>query len=172
MQRHRRFDVLLKAFQAAVKEEPLLRLLLIGRGTHRRKVAMEPARELGLEKHVFFAGYLTGDFVETLAAIDVKIFLVPGSDGTCRAVREAMAMGKPCIVAARGMLPELVIDGRTGLVVEDSVENMTRAILRLAHDGALRRELGARAAEEAGRRFDPVAQARAVAGFYGQLLGV
>ncbi len=166
MQRHRRFDVLLKAFQSAVMEEPRLRLLVIGRGTHRRKVAMEPAKELGLENHVIFAGYRSTDFVDTLAAIDFIVFLVPGSDGTCRAVREAMAMGKPCIVAHRGMLPELVIDGRTGLVIEDSVDNLAQAILRLTRHSELRKELGARAAQEARRRFDPAAQAREMVDFY------
>lgn len=172
MQRHRRFDVLLRAMQEAVKEEPSLRLLVIGRGTHRRQVAVEPARELGLQNHVIFAGYRFADFVETLAAIDFKIFLVPGSDGTCRAVREAMAMGKPCIVARRGMLAELVTDGRTGLVIEDTPANLAQAILRLARDTALRKELGARAAEEARRRFDPQTQARQVANFYERILTV
>jgi glycosyltransferase involved in cell wall biosynthesis len=170
IQRHRRFDVLLKAFQAAVGQEPMLHLLVIGRGTHRRKVAMEPAKELGLKDHVIFAGYRTTDFVETLAAMDFKIFLVPGSDGTCRAVREVMAMGKPCIVAHRGMLPELVIDGRTGLVIEDSFENLAQAILRLARDEKLRKELGARAEEEARRRFDPAVQVQQVVDFYRRIL--
>ncbi|MDQ7780197.1 MAG: glycosyltransferase [Planctomycetota bacterium] len=169
MQRHRRFGILLEGFRRAVESEPSLRLLVVGRGTHRRKVAIEPAQQLGIRDKVIFAGYRSADFVETVAAMDFKIFLVPGSDGTCRAVREAMAMGKPVIVASRGMLPELVIDGRTGLVIEDTPEHIANAVLRLARDSGLRTQLGSKAAEEARSRFDSAAQAARVAAFYATL---
>ena len=52
-----------------------------------------------------------------LRASDVFTFLVPGSDGTCRALLEAAACGIPA-VTRRGALPEIVLHGETGLVVE------------------------------------------------------
>ncbi|MBI3099213.1 MAG: glycosyltransferase family 4 protein [Planctomycetes bacterium] len=166
MQRHRRFDVLLHALARAMAQVPDLHFCVIGRGTHRRKVAIEPAREMGLAGRVHFAGYLKEGYLDTLAALDFKVFLVPGSDGTCRAVREVMAMGKPVIAARRGMLPEIVRDGLTGIVVEEGPEPLSQAIVALARDPARRAALGAAARESALRDYDVEAQARACLDWY------
>ena len=97
---------------------------------------------MGLKDHVIFTGYQLHEYPEVLATLDMKVFLVPGSDGSCRAVREAMAMGKPVIVARRGMLPEIVEDGVSGVVVEDSPENLADAIVSLVRDVPLRKKMG------------------------------
>lgn len=172
MQRHRRFDILLHAIARAAAQVPSLHFCVIGRGTHRRKVAIEPAREMGLGDRVHFAGYLKDGYLDTLASLDFKVFLVPGSDGTCRAVREAMAMGKPVIASRRGMLPEIVRDGETGLVVDDEPEPLSRAIASLARDPARRAALGAAARRTALREFDIAAQARACAEWYERVLAL
>jgi len=153
VQPHRRFDVLLSAIARTVKKTPNLKLMLIGRGTHIERVAKIPVREMGLSPYVIFTGYRESDYVETLACLDIKVFLVPGSDGACRAVREAMAMGIPVIASRRGMLPEIVDDGINGLVIEDTPENLSRAIERLASNPALRKEMGERARAKALSEF-------------------
>jgi glycosyltransferase involved in cell wall biosynthesis len=154
MQWHRRFDVFLAGIARAVARVPHLKAVVVGRGTNQEPVAKEPARALGLGEVVRFPGYLEGDrYVGALTALDVKIFLVPGSDGSCRAVREAMAVGKPAIVARRGMLPEIVTDGRTGLVIDDTPEGLGDAIIALASDPARVRAMGAAARADAVSRF-------------------
>jgi glycosyltransferase involved in cell wall biosynthesis len=142
VQKHRRFEVLIRALSQVIEQIPRLKVLLIGRGTHMEEIAVKPVHELGLEKNIIMTGYHLEDYPALLAALDVKIFLVPGSDGSCRAVREAMAMGKPIIAANRGMLPELVQDGVSGFVVEDTPDNLARAIIRLVTDVPLRRKMG------------------------------
>ena len=168
MQRHRRFDALLEG----VKQAPVpgLRVLVIGRGTNMNEVAVEPARRLGLEKVVTFTGYLGKDYLPTVAAFDALLFLVPGSDGTCRALREAMAMGKPVIGARRGMIPELVDDGRTGIVVDDTPENLALAIVRLAGARNERMAMGKAARARAVEAFDIRRQADAVIASYEETL--
>jgi glycosyltransferase involved in cell wall biosynthesis len=168
MQRHRRFDVLLEAVKLA--RVPDLRVLVVGRGTRMEEVAVEPARRLGLT-NVTFTGYLGEKYLETLASFDALLFLVPGSDGTCRAVREAMAMGKAVIGARRGMIPELVDDGTTGLVVDDTPENLARAIEALAADRGRCRAMGAAGREKALRLYGIRRQAEAVRDFYREILG-
>lgn len=170
MQRHRRFDVLLEALHQAIRQVPTLRLLIVGRGTHRRRVAEEPAVRLGLREHVVFAGYRSGDFVDVISAMDAKVFLVPGSDGSCRAVREAMAMGKPIVAARRGMLPEIVDHERTGLIVDDTPEQLAEALVRLARDPEARRRMGDAARADAVRRFSLHVQAETVERAYTTLL--
>ena len=147
VQPHRRFDVFLEAIESVVQKVPCLKVLIIGRGTHIRKVAEAPVEAMGLTHHVVFTGYQLDEYPHVLAAVDIKIFLVPGSDGSCRAVREAMAMGIPVIVARRGMLPEIVEDRVSGLVIDDTPENLAHAIVTLVEDIPSRRKMG-----EAARR--------------------
>ncbi len=167
MQRHRRFDVLLEGVKLA--KVPDLRVLVVGRGTHMEEVAVAPARRMGLT-NVTFTGYLRENYLETLAGFDALLFLVPGSDGTCRAIREAMAMGKAVIGARRGMIPEIVDDGKTGLVVDDTPGNIARAIERLAADRALCRAMGRAGREKALALYDIRRQAAAVRDLYEAIL--
>ncbi len=167
MQRHRRFDVLLEGIRRCRASN--LRVLVVGRGTHSNEVAVEPAKRLGLS-NVTFTGYLGPQYLETLALFDALLFLVPGSDGTCRAIREAMAMGKPIIGARRGMIPEIVEDGQTGIAIDDTPENIARAIESLAADPRGAREMGRRGREKAVRLYDIARQAARMKEIYGEVL--
>ncbi|MCE9582982.1 MAG: glycosyltransferase family 4 protein [Planctomycetes bacterium] len=172
MQRHRRFPVLMEAMKLAAGRAPNLRLLAVGRGTHKESVAVEPAKQFGVSDRVVFAGYRAADYVDTLASIDFKVFLVPGSDGSCRAVREAMALGKPVIAAKRGLLPELVAHEKTGLVIEDTPQNLADAMVRMAGDARLRERLGKAARLDAVSRFGPRVQAAAIEDFYKRIVAM
>jgi glycosyltransferase involved in cell wall biosynthesis len=155
MQRHRRFSVLLEAVRAVARQVPGFRFVIVGRGTHQETVAREPVRRMGLEETVVFAGYLEGDaYVDVLRSLDVKVFLVPGSDGTCRAVREAIAAGVPVVAARRDMLPEIVRDGVTGRIVDDTADGLAGALVELASDRERLDRMGAACVREAVARFD------------------
>jgi len=171
VQPHRRFDVFLKAISTAVHKVPTLKVFIIGRGTHIQKVAMEPAEALGLKDRVIFTGYRMEDYPRVLASLDVKVFLVPGTDGSCRAVKEAMAMGKPVIVARRGMLPEIVEDGVSGMVVDDTPENLANAIITLVSDVSLRKKMGEAARERVTRYFNLETQLLKVEEMYRKVIG-
>lgn len=166
-QRRRRFDVLFEAFRAAHRAEPRLRLLMLGRGTHAASVIHAPVRRLGLEGLVVAPGYRGGDdFVDALRTFDCCCFLVPGTDGSCRALRQAMALGIPGLVTRAGMLPEIVTDGHDGLVTDGTAASLGAALMRLATDAELRTRLGSAARATALARFDPAKQAAAVEAVY------
>lgn len=170
MQTHRRFEVLLEAFRRAAEAEASLHLVIVGRGTHQETVARQPVREMGLEDRIHFAGYVSGpDYVNTLASFDAKVFMVPGSDGTCRAVREALAMGLPVITTRRGMLPELVRHEQDGLVVGDEVDDLRDAFLRVARDPAERAGWSRAARAGAVERFAYPSLAARLRELYGSL---
>ena len=143
--------------------------MIIGRGTHIEKIAIKPSQAMGIRTNLIFTGYKKEDFVETLACLNFKIFLVPGSDGSCRAVREAMAMGKPMIVSRRGMLPELVEHEKHGLVIDDTAENIAEAILFLVENPEKREEMGRNARQKAQTCFDSRVQAENIIGIYEEL---
>jgi glycosyltransferase involved in cell wall biosynthesis len=167
VQPHRRFDLLWDALARAVARGPALRLLVVGRGTRFDDLVTRPVAERGLDDVVVLAGYLRGaEYAATLASLDAQVFLVPGSDPTCRALREGMALGVPSVATRRGLLPDLVDDGVTGLLADETPDALAGAFVRLAGDPALRRRLGAAAAAKAEREFD----AHAVAAQLGEAL--
>jgi glycosyltransferase involved in cell wall biosynthesis len=153
VQPHRRFDLLLEAAARLFAREPHARLLVVGRGTRRAELAEEPARRLGIADRVVFAGYRGEDYGEVLRCSDVFTFLVPGSDGTCRALLEAAACGIPAVTSRRGALPEIVADGETGLLADETPEALAGAWAALLADPDRRRALGAAARKRAESHF-------------------
>jgi glycosyltransferase involved in cell wall biosynthesis len=170
-QRHRRFDLLLEAAAQLFEREPRARLLVIGRGTHIQETAVAPAERLGIADRVVFAGYRSDDYVDVLRCADVFTFLVPGSDGGCRALLEATACGIPAVTSRRGALPEIVDDGNTGLLVDETPASLAAGFAALVCDAERRRSLGAAARARAEACFGRGALADAVTGLYAEVLG-
>jgi glycosyltransferase involved in cell wall biosynthesis len=136
-----------------------------------KPIALDPIKRMKLNDTIVLPGYQTGDdFVRTIASMDVNVFLVPGTDGSCRAVREAMAMGVPIIASQRGILPELVGDGERGLVIDDTPENLANAIIELAHDRERRIAFGQHAKQFAREHFSLDRQADIVGSIYRELM--
>jgi glycosyltransferase involved in cell wall biosynthesis len=81
-----------------------------------------------------------------LADVVVVPSVIP--DALSRVILEAMAAGRPVVATRVGGTPELVLDGKTGLLVErNDPDGLARALLTVLRDSALRDALGA-----AGRR--------------------
>jgi len=169
-QKYRRTAVFLEAIKAITKDFSNMKVLLVGRSSQMEESVVKPMRQLGVQEWVTLAGYRTMDYLDTLACMDIFVFLMAGSDGTARALREAMAMGKPVIVANRGMLPELVEDGVSGLVVNDTPEELARAVLYLLHHPERREALGKAAYQKAHRDFRLDRQVEAVEKFYQEMI--
>lgn len=169
-QKYRRTEVFLEALQIIVKEVPNIKVLLVGRSSQMGESVIQPMKQLGIEPWVILGGYRTGDYVDTLACMDIFIFLMAGSDGTARALREAMAMGKPAIVADRGMLPELVEHGISGLVVKDTPEELASATLKFLRHPEMREKLGKAAYQRAHQEFRIDCQVEAVERFYQEMI--
>jgi glycosyltransferase involved in cell wall biosynthesis len=170
-QPHRRFDLLMEAAARLFARDPRARLLVVGRGTRREALVEEPARRLGVGDRVIAAGYRSGDYAEVLRCIDVFTFLVPGSDGTCRALLEAAACGIPAVTTRRGALPEIVADGETGLLCDETPEALAAAWHALLADADRRRALGTAARKRAETHFTRARLAAEVEALYQEALG-
>jgi phosphatidyl-myo-inositol dimannoside synthase len=146
------FDYLVAAHARVLEELPQVRLVLVGDGAERSRLA-EQARELGVADSVRFAGTAARDEIPAyLAAADMVA--VPSVrhegyvDGLPNVALEAMGAGRPLVATNVGGLPELVRPGVNGLLVhEKDPQALAGAILDLARDPDLRERLGA-----AGRR--------------------
>ena len=169
-QKYRRTEIFLEAVKSIVKEFPKIKVLLVGRSSQMNESVVKPMKRLGIEPWVVLGGYQTEDYLDTLACMDIFVFLMAGSDGTARALREAMAMGKPTIVANRGILPELVEDGVSGFVIKDSPEALAAATLQLLQNPELRRKMGEAAYKKAHKEFRLDCQVEAIEKFYQEML--
>lgn len=170
VQRHRRFDVLLKAARIVRQRDRRVRIVVCGRGTHKASILDRPVVRMGLEDTVIPLGYRTDDYREVLSMFDAGLMLVPGSDGSCRAALQMAAMGKPLIVARRGVLPDVARDGETGIVADETPSDLAEAILEMAADGDRRLEWGRAARQRMCRHFSLPAQVDRLSRVYRSLL--
>jgi glycosyltransferase involved in cell wall biosynthesis len=177
IQPHRRFDLLWQTARLVVDAFPDARFVLLGRGNEEdsRALVHEPIAALRLGQHVILPGYQKNDaYDEALRALDVFLFLVPGSDGTCRAVADAMAFGLPVVTTQRGMLTELVAgDGAgepPGVACAETPQALAGELLRLLRDDGLRRARSAAALQKARLTMDPAAAAARTERLYAELL--
>lgn len=103
--------------------------------------------KLGVGERVEFLGF-RDDVVAVLAQTDIVVHASTHGEPFGQVVIEGMAAGKPVVATDGGALPEIVDDGRTGLLVPmGDAPAMAAAICRLLEDPARAREIG-----EAGRR--------------------
>lgn len=128
-----------------------VKLIIWGEGEERTGLA-ELIVKYGLNESVILAGY-EGELTKIFPRID--IYIQPSlSEGFGLAVVEAMLAQKPVIVTPAGSLPEIVEDGRTGLIAEGvRPEPLAAALKTLAEDEGLCSSLAQNARKEAIRRF-------------------
>jgi len=169
-QKYRKMDTFFEAMRLVVQKAPNVKAMLVGRSSQMEETIRRPIQEMGLTQKVVLAGYLTDRYLDGLASMDMFVFMIAGSDGTARAMREALAMGIPVIANHTGMLPEFIDDGQSGLLFNDNPPDLAEKILRLAGHEALRRKIGSAAAALAQHQFSLERQVSAVEAFYVSLL--
>lgn len=143
--------LLLEALALARQKEPGTRLLLAGEGPLRAAIEQQ-ARAIGLGDAVIFAGFVE-DVRAVHAASDVFVFpaLLEGSGS---ALLGAMAAGLPTVALAKGGVPEIVEDGRNGLLVREAeAAPLAAAVLRLLGDVELAQRLAQAGRETVAARF-------------------
>jgi glycosyltransferase involved in cell wall biosynthesis len=125
-----------------------VRFVLVGQGILEPEVRSRAA-ELGLDGTVVFTGYRE-DATRIMGTFDV--LAIPSQyDGLSIALLEAMILGKPAVLTRAGGNPEVVEDGKEGLVVPtaDSAA-LADGIVALLRDPVLRKRMG----ESARRRAE------------------
>jgi glycosyltransferase involved in cell wall biosynthesis len=140
-------SVLLRAMAALQKDgnDPHCQLLIVGDGPARASLEAL-SRQLGLSERTVFAG-TRRDIPRILPLLD--LFVLPSLyEGFGIAILEAMAAGKPVVATAVGGIPEFVVPGDTGLLVEPGkAAALAEAIGSLMRDPAKARRMGMRGRE-------------------------
>ena len=138
-------EVFFQAAQRVLEAMPTVQFLVIGDGERRNELE-SLAKQIGIKERVQFLGW-RHDMVDVYADLDV-VTLTSLNEGSPVALIEALASARPVISTAVGGVPEVVIDGVTGLTVAaNDTTALAEGILRLLRDRELGQRLG-----EAGRR--------------------
>ena len=123
--------------------------LIVGSGpeeVHLRKLA----RDLGLEDRVIFVTYVPDEELPSYYNAS-HVFIMPSYEieeegdveGFGIVFLEANACGKPVIGGRSGGVPDAVIDGKTGLLVDPlNINQIAEALVKLLTDSELAQELG------------------------------
>jgi glycosyltransferase involved in cell wall biosynthesis len=143
LERYKGVDVLLDAWRRVCERLPEARLVVVGRG--RMAAALEEAtRELGTQ----LVWHQSVEQAEVARLLDASTVLVlpSRSEGLPRIVMESFCRGRAVVGARSGGIPDLVVDGENGLLVEaESAAELARALLDVLSDRALAERLASRA---------------------------
>jgi len=162
---HRLF---LQAAQVVAEIMPQARFLVVGDGELREELEAY-AGELGLDARVLFTGWRR-DLPRVYADLDV-VALTSINEGTPVSLIEAMAAGAPVAATAVGGVPDVVVEGETGYLVEaGAVEGMAEAIIGLLRDSEKAREMGIAGREAVYPRFAAQTLIANIEGLYAELL--
>lgn len=144
-------DTLLEAWGIIEKEGTPGKLLLAGSGSLNAQLHAQKT-ELGLKRFEILGW--REDVPQLLAEADIAT-LASREEGLSSFLCEAQWMGKPAVATSAGGIPEVVLDGKTGLLgpVGDA-EALARNLSRLLRDRDLREKMGAAARLRARAMFD------------------
>lgn len=157
-------DILLRAFKRVADQHPTVRLWIVGDGELRGTLE-RLAQELGIGEKVNWLGGRT-DIPELLSAMDIFV-LSSKWEGQPIALLEAMASAKPVIGTNVDGIPEIVENGKSGLLVEPGqVSPLAFAMEQLILHQQLRDEFATRGKDRISEEFTARRMAERVAHLY------
>ena len=138
--RIKRHDLLLDAVCAATRQNPNIRLMVVGDGPLAES-NRQHARRIGIGDRTLHLGYRE-DVAPLMAAMDLFVNC-SDSEGMSNALLEALACGVSAVVTDVGDSGLIVRDGMDGTVVApSSIADLTDAIVALVSSAPRRRAMG------------------------------
>jgi len=139
-------DIFLRAAAEVVKEFPDARFQIIGAPLFGEEDFEREVRalcaSLGLDENVEWLGFRR-DVPALVARCDLLVHASKTGEPFGQVVVEAMMAAKPVVATRGGGIPEIVLDGETGLLVPmNDAPSMASAILEILRDPQRAREMG------------------------------
>lgn len=159
-------DYLLQAAQKAIAKNHRLKFLLVGDGILREQIEQR-IRQLGIARHFHFTGLVPPERIPYYLSCMDALVHTSLREGLARTLPQALIAGKPVISYDVDGAREVVIDGETGfLLPARSVSELAEAMLKLAGDAALRRQMGQGGASRFAQQFDHRTMTRKIRELY------
>lgn len=132
---HKDYPTWIRTVKRLSDTNPAFRFIIAGTGPDEESIRQQ-IRESGLQDVVFMLGF-RADVAAVIHALDV--FLITSkTEGLGTIVLEALAAGVPVVATRAGGIPEMIVDGETGLLAsigDDAA--LSRCVLRIFTDAAL-----------------------------------
>jgi L-malate glycosyltransferase len=165
---HKGQRYLVEAAAHVIQEQPDARFIIAGEGELRESLEHQ-IHHLRLDKHVFLTGFRP-DVLSLHQAFDI-FALSSTTEGLGTSLLDAMACAKPVVATRAGGIPEVVVDGETGLLVPPRDHHaMAAAIVHLLADQALRVRMGAAGLARLRRHFTAEVMVEQTVAVYERLL--
>ncbi|MEW6416962.1 MAG: glycosyltransferase [Nitrospirota bacterium] len=128
-------EITLRAVNLIIEAFPDAKFMIVGDGP-RRKELEGMVDDLGIRDHVIFTGFI-GNISEIYSFTDVAV-LSSWSEGLPQSLLQAMAAGIPVVATNVGGVPEVVINEKTGILVEPgNYEAFAKGIIRILNNPSL-----------------------------------
>jgi glycosyltransferase involved in cell wall biosynthesis len=161
----------IEAAARLAREGRRFRVVFVGRGRLEPRLR-EAAREAGVGDRVAILGH-TPEVASALAAFDIALYPPLESDGMSRALLESLAAGRPVVASRVGIVPEVLVDGETALLVPaGDAAALAAAIGRLLDDPTLRDRLGRSGRALVERTLSGARLAERLVALYRELAGI
>ena len=160
---------LLKAFPAIKTSVPDVTLLIVGKPLPGQKGYLKMLKGLAKDPNIIFTGSRP-DVYDILSASDVLV--APSlSEAFGRIMIEAMACGKPVVASNVGGIPEIVEDGKTGILVPPKDEiALADAVIKLFTSKDLAGSMGKAGRKRAEQCFTVGSQVKEIEGILDEYL--
>lgn len=168
LRRKKGHHVLLDAIPRVLAAVPEAVFVFAGNGPQMENIEAR-IKELGIENSVLLLG-LRSDVPSVIKGLD--IFVLPTlQEALGTSILEASAMGIPVIATRVGGVPEAVIEGKTGILVEpqDSA-GLADAIIRLLKDAPLRERMGKEGRRAAVENYSTDIMSKRMKSLYAELM--
>ncbi len=149
---------------------------IIGEGPLKKEL-IRLVDDLGLDRYVKFAGIVNqSELLEYYKRS--HIFLLPSTiavsgeeEGTPTVLLEAQAMGLPVVSTCHSGIPEIVVHGKSGyLIQERDIEGISKYLNILIDDPDLRKKMGQYGRNFVKKNYNTIKLNSKLAGFYKELL--
>jgi len=166
----------LSAFRRFVSDYPKSQLVIAGEGPLRDGL-MQKINELSLGNQVTLTGFLSQDDLRKIYN-QSHIFIHPSElaadsnqEGVPNSMLEAMASGLPVVATRHGGIPEAVREGVDGILVPERDETaLYAALLQLARQPDLWRQLGKQASQSVAQNFEQQQQVKNLEAVYAEAI--
>jgi phosphatidylinositol alpha-1,6-mannosyltransferase len=152
-ERYKGHDELLEAWPAVVARVPDAQLVFVGSGDDADRLSAKAAT-LGVGSAVTLTGFVSTERLRALYTRAAMFAMPSRGEGFGLVYLEAMSYGLPCIGSIHDAAGEIIDDGMTGVLVDQTdTRELSDSIVQLLQDEGMRRRMGAEGQRRLEREF-------------------